>query len=455
MKWCIVVGIFAALAPIDLAHAQTFPRHDDICVAGVVSKEKLAKAFLKTQDDWLNLYIDSVEPTNNPQRQPQWRRIFTDKNFCEKNPACLGPDPDDHGKPPKLSTKVAESTLKDLRLAFEGALETNTAPGMTYRISDSSIGTSYFLDDSKQIQCLTNEPPVAAKLPDIKLPVRLRANSDDLNIKGTEPAFKNVKPATIIFKRDGVTQKTNTAALQATIGVPIPLGPLAVPLVKTEGLSSFGGEVVPYISAAQSVSKVDGKPSTLADTNVVALGALLNTDATFDRMPGVDHALMAKPQYLWNTKDKSEIASLKFIYQPWTDGRPPAINTPFPLTTVLDGTWVTLVFDLRDDVGQYIKKGIDPKTALTHTSFNRAGSRFGFAVSTDEKKGAHVVLTVTETLLYGFAGGLKQLSFFDSSLSYYFDSTSNFGFTVTYTKGQNEDTAIAAQTVTAGLSAKF
>jgi hypothetical protein len=115
---------------------------------------------------------------------------------------------------------------------------------------------------------------------------------------------------------------------------------------------------------------------------------------------------------------------------------------------------VTLVFDLRNDAGEYTRKGTDPVAALTHTSFDRAGSNFGFAVAT-ANTGPHLVLNVTETMLYGFAGSFRQLNQFNSNLSYYFDSTSNFAFTVTYTKGQDEYTAVSAQTVTAGLSAKF
>jgi hypothetical protein len=113
-----------------------------------------------------------------------------------------------------------------------------------------------------------------------------------------------------------------------------------------------------------------------------------------------------------------------------------------------------LIFDLRNDAGEYTKKGIDPVAALTHTSFDRAGSNFGFSLSTNTN-GPHVTLMVTETLLYGFAGSLRHLDLFASSLSFYFDSTTNYAFTLSYTKGQNEDTTVSAQTFMAGLSAKF
>jgi hypothetical protein len=40
----------------------------------------------------------------------------------------------------------------------------------------------------------------------------------------------------------------------------------------------------------------------------------VNTQMIFDKAPGVNHVISAKPQYLWNTKDESEIASLRLIY---------------------------------------------------------------------------------------------------------------------------------------------
>ena len=92
--------------------------------------------------------------------------------------------------------------------------------------------------------------------------------------------------------------------------------------------------------------------------------------------------------------------------------------------------------------------------ARTQTSFDRAGSKFGFALSTNDK-GPHLVLNVTDTLLYGYVGNIKRLDYLDSSLTYYFDSTSNFGFTLSYTKGTSEDTLQRAQIYMAGLAAKF
>lgn len=445
MRWPFFLAAIAIALPVYSASAQISPKHSDICVGGIVSKVKLAKLFLKSDPSWRDIYVATLESSRDPQHV--WRRIFTDHNFCKNNPACKDPK----AKPP-LDTEAAEEVIKGLRVAFRDWLEDATDiknPDRSYAISSIPTEATYFLggDSENAITCLANEPIVVAKSSTFQVPnnLRLRAASDDLKIPSDSPAFEGVNPATISLTRDGTDPKTNKAALQAALGYAIDLRDVFPDAAKGPGY--FGGELVPFISATQSTTKVAGKPATLADTNNVAIGALFNADVV---SAGVDHYFTAKPQYLWNTKDRSEIGSLRGIYQPTSYSTFVPINAPFHRY----GIWTTLLFDLRTDVGEYTKVGIDPMTALTHTSFVRSGSQFGFAVSTDTD-GPHLTLRVTETMLYGFQGSVKRLSYFDSSLSYYFDSTERFAFTTKYTKGQNEDTTEWAQTVTIGLSAKF
>jgi hypothetical protein len=437
--------------------AADFPKHADVCVGGIVSKEKLAKAILKQNDDWLKLYVDANDgPNSDPKYKPQWRRIFTDPQFCVDDPGCErtpiakpGQSSNSSDTKPKRDNSSAIKVLDRIRFEIANSIQTN-ADGRYYSTANPNIGTSYFLggDTVNPILCIGPEIRTAAKPTVLKLPIRLRANSDDLGIDAArdQDLFKSVKPATVTFTRDGV-KKTATTKLQAALGYAIPL---PIEIEKSKTLSFFTGELVPYFFANQSLTKIDGKTASFADTNTVAVGALLNTQTVFNAMPGVNHVVMAKPEYLWNTKDNSEIASIELIYQPWTLN----INTPIQLDYFLNATWFTILFDLRNDAGEYTKKGNDPTTMADHTSFDRAGSKVGFSVSTDDS-GPHLVLLVTETLLYGFTGSIKQMNLLDSSLSYYFDSTRNFAFTLSYTSGRNEDTTEQAQTFTAGLSAKF
>ena len=472
MKVRVVVCSIFLVLPTSLAFA--FPAHDDICVfqtkadgqpdktlPKIVSKKNLALELLE-KNGLLKFAQRVDERPSRPEYVPEWRRIFVDPAFCQsKNAqACIGPHlvkigdppPQPGAKPlPDDNTEALDKVAR-LQTAFVGQL-LRDGDSRYYSMENPDIGTDYFLGDDKvnRITCVGPDIPSAPKAVKLKMPdgLRLRANSDDLNVDKSNPvyadAFKSVKPATLNFSRDGVT-KTNKASLQATLGYAIPLFKDPSPL------GIFTGELIPYISASQSSKKVDGMAATYTDTNNVAVGALLNTELLF-KGTGLNNVILAKPQYLWNTKDKSEIASLKFIYEPWTVGLV-RINTPMQLGGFFEASWLQLLFDLRNNVGEYAKKSIDPILAMTQTSFDRGGSKFGFSLSTNNN-GPHVVLTVTETLLYGFTGSVKHLDLFESSLSFCFDSTSNFAFTVSYSKGNNEDTAERAQTFMAGLSAKF
>jgi hypothetical protein len=483
MRKLIATGLILSIFPASVAFAFpdekicVYPKKNgqpDTSAKKVVSKKRLALFFLQQDTDTLNL-AQQVE--ERPEIGPDWQRIFIDPNFCKatKDPACIGPHfvgPNDPSIPPGVKLPddgtAAAHKADVLRRTFWNAVQTDVN-GTFFSMDKKLLAKDYLTlsreyftgDDSvNAITCVKDLPP-AVTATNIKMPegLRLRAHSDDLNVDQSKKvyagAFKHVDPATISFERDGVG-KINKVNAEAALGYAIPLfgksPPSSGPFSSSSGL--FSGEVVPYISTSQSSKKVDGMNTTFTDTNNVAVGALLNTELTFFDSPvDITHIIQAKPQYLWNTKDKSEIASLKFIYAPWTLGAV-KLNTPKQLGPLLGASWLQLLFDVRSDFGEYTKKSDDPMLAMTQSSFSRAGSKFGFSFSTNDKT-AHVVLTVTETLLYGFTGSVKHIDLFESSLSFYFDSTSNYAFTLSYSKGQNEDTAENAQTFKAGLSAKF
>jgi hypothetical protein len=463
MRVGFVIVLTASILRVSSALAVDFPdHHADICVertisgknVSIVSKEKLAKFLLKSDDAGSNLYIDV--DTVNSKYAPKWRAIFVDTDFCATAPGCLAQPADDSAKganPTAKDNSAALKTLKHLRSIFVESIQNATRNSGLYSTQDPEIGKRYLLGDDTEnpIYCVGADPAPPPKPLVFKMPsgLRLRANSDDLNIDASKPAFKTVKPATINYMADGV-QGTRVTKLQAALGyaIPLPFGDQA-----PRGFSEFDGEFVPFISTNEGITKSNGKLATLADTNSVAVGSLFNLSTMLDAVPGLVNVISAKPQYIWNTKDKSEIASLAFVYQPFsvTGLR---VNVPSQIGTFAGASWLTLLFDVRSDVGDYTRNGVIPTLARAHTSFDRAGSRFGFALSTDDH-GPHVVLNVTETLLYGFVGSIRRLDYLDSSLTFYFDSTSNFGFTLSYTKGTNEDTLQRAQIYMAGLSAKF
>ena len=127
MKLRIVTILIAALGLIESASAQDFPRHNAICVDGIVSKPKLASSFLNADPKWQAIYQGTLQNDDAypSKHQPRWQGIFLEspEAFCKNNPACLGPDPDAKSTTanPPQNYKAAIATIRELRLAFENA----------------------------------------------------------------------------------------------------------------------------------------------------------------------------------------------------------------------------------------------------------------------------------------------------------------------------------------------
>jgi hypothetical protein len=102
--------------------------HQQICVGKIVSKEKLAKALLNQNADAQALYINADAPASYPKYQPQWRRVFTDPNFCSNNPGCLSKN-EKTGKP---DDSAAQKTLAQIRFALADFIQTQTTNGTFY-----------------------------------------------------------------------------------------------------------------------------------------------------------------------------------------------------------------------------------------------------------------------------------------------------------------------------------
>ena len=187
MRFRIGIALIVIMVAGQSAFAQSFPSQSDICDNGIVVKEKLAKAFLKADATWLNLYIDADAPSPDARYRPQWRRIYTDPNFCANNPGCVAKNPDKKANGKEvLDTTVAEKTLLNLRRSFAAALQTQTGPGRQYSIANFQIGSDYFLGENNEnrIACVSGQWPQAAKpSPGISLPIRLRSSTDELYIE--------------------------------------------------------------------------------------------------------------------------------------------------------------------------------------------------------------------------------------------------------------------------------
>jgi hypothetical protein len=270
-------------------------------------------------------------------------------------------------------------------------------------------------------------------------PLRVRGVSNDLLIARDLPSFSSTSQATLTVSGDHTTNQTRNVKAIGAVGY------------------AFTGDLttaVPYVSFYQSITDVKGKATSLDSNNFVATGMMFTTTVPGDLLV---QTFAAKPQFLENTKDRSQIASLTFVYRPFTafdvSGGGFNINDPRPLP-FWPSAYAEILFDFRGNFGQYTDRGIDPVQRLLNQDYARAGAHFGFSITTDST-GPSFTLTVVETYLHGFSGSVRNLDLFEASLTYNFDEKKYVGLKASYTKGRNEDTALPVQSWLVGLSARY
>lgn len=291
------------------------------------------------------------------------------------------------------------------------------------------------------IECLAPKsgkgpPPAVADAS----PLRVRGLSNDLLTDRSDPSFSSTSKATLTVSGDHSTAtQSQTFKAVGAIGY---------------AFTTDFATAVPYVSFNQSITDVTGKAQSTDPSSFVAGGVMFTATIPGDLLV---QTISAKPQFLENTKDHSQIGSLTLLYKPFTgfdvSNGGFNLNDPRPLP-FWPSAYAEILFDLRADVGQYTDRGNDPVQKLLNQSFSRAGTHFGFSLTTDSA-GPSFTLTVAETYLHGFSGSVKNLDLFATQLTYNFDEKKYVGLTVGYSKGRNEDTALPTQTWTVGLSAKY
>jgi len=116
--------------------------------------------------------------------------------------------------------------------------------------------------------------------------------------------------------------------------------------------------------------------------------------------------------------------------------------------------WASLLFDLRNDSGAYTQRADTAAIAGTDKDFDRAGTRVGLSLTTDPNFPS-LTLTVVEIYLYGLAGYYRDVSSFQASLTYNFESNNYLGVTASYQNGRDEDTAVASHSYSLGLTLRY
>jgi hypothetical protein len=431
----------AALPPLPSNVTVPLPSHDDVCDGGIVSKRQLAKYIIELTNNGASklasklIFGDAV----------LWRSIFftTPEQFCPAKAFC--PKGVDQKCQDQIDAckSARNQAIVNARALFRQLTEESAKAQPVYKEAPSLSNADadkraeiYFsnpTDIDGRIVCTATDippppPPETSKF-------RVRGVSDDLYIdRSDEQAFKATSQATLTSTGDRSTTPTQTLKTKGAVGY------------------AFEGDrtaAIPYFSFYQSVTDTFGKPQSTDPASNVAAGVLFNTRFSTGQ---VNNVIGAKPQFLLNTKDHSEIGSLRLSYTPYTSF-PDALNLNLfqqvPFLTMLSAQ---IQFDLRLDAGAYANRGNDPVQSLLNKDYLRSGTRVGLAFTTDPNLPS-ITLVLAHTYLYGISGTVRNLSISEASLTYNFNKY--VGLTGSYRNGIDEDTAIRVETWMVGLSGRF
>jgi hypothetical protein len=381
-----------------------------------------------------------------------WQDIFEDENFCAKTVDCRSSSKDACSAAQLTCSTTQHFVLGVTEKTLEAIKDDSASHDPSFRMSAALAGLSstaarmrayLATSGNDDIVCLA---PKAAKVPQSPAaadasPLRVRGVSDDLMIRRDQRNFSSTSKATLTVSGDHSTNQTQTAKVTGAVGYAF---------ASDNGLV----EAVPYFSFYQSLTQVTGKAQSIDPTSFVAAGTVFSATLPGDLLV---QTFSGKPQFLENTKDHSQIASFTFLYKPYTAFDVSKggfnLNDPRPLP-FWPNAYGEVLFDLRANVGEYTNRGDDPVQRLLNQSYSRAGSHFGFAITTNSD-GPSFTLKVAETYLYGFSGTIRNLDLFESSLTYNFDPKNYLGLTASYNKGRNLDTGLREQVWMVGLSARY
>jgi hypothetical protein len=410
------------IAGISVAKSDLLVPHALICKNNIVQKLELYKVLVAMQPISENVKLSVY---------PNWRTILTSKNFCSTSPACQKGD--------------AEA-IENIKVSFIAFLVSGSETGSYIPTNTEVTMEQYFVgpDSLNGIKCGSIDIPAPVKSSVDNSPVRIRGSSDDLYIDRSWPEFKGTSQGAVNYTNDKSSVHTTTTSIKAAIGYAFQI----------DDPSKYLASFIPYVSANESVTNTKGKARTLPASNNFAAGFALNADI------GGKAMFTIKPQFVDGTAMHSQLTMLQAIYTPWTNKSDSGQFMPFNTVVPVYGTgndskdiWGQFLFDLRADLGAYSDRG-DPMYVAKNANFARFGSKFGFAFFT-APGAVPVTLRATEVLMYGAEGFQRNISYFDSSLSFGLDRNGYASLTFSYTNGHDENTTIRAQIFKAGLAARY
>lgn len=283
-------------------------------------------------------------------------------------------------------------------------------------------------------QTIALPKPIPAPFDFKTVPLRLRGSTDGLQFdRYLDSAFGGVDKASFTFKWDDEAGK-DTAKAVFVLGYNFKPKP-----------GSF--ELVPYVGFSTDTTKRNGAPKEVAER-------AFRTGILFDMRrhgEGITHLILVRPEYAWNRKEKSELLTGAFTYQPVINGK---FNDAINIVTAKNQSLFSIIprGDLRLVGGHFTKKG--DRADDDARDFVRLGGQLGVTFVSD-LKWLPVELSVTDTYLWALTGEPGHISYLKGVFSIYFDEKKYFGVDLGYARGRRDDLLKRESNWTAGFAARF
>jgi hypothetical protein len=281
-----------------------------------------------------------------------------------------------------------------------------------------------------------NQQPPSADIPQF---FSLRQNVEDLPIPQSSPNFKGVKQASLSFTDDRIAQK---ASFSIAAAAGYTFGPYSI-----DPAGHYIGQLTPFILYNQQTVQTPS-PKTSSTAENIGFGLLGNL--TFPVGIGDAYQNMkVYPKYVESLRNGAEVFSGNFVYTPMYGI--PGIDSA--VSIIPDSLSAKLTPEVKFVANDVINRG-------TGTTALKNGGYYWIGPYVDLKLfGEGIFSGFTYDVSYEtydvFAGLLKQISYFQTTLAYDFGSAKLMSIMLTYQYGRNLDTLEKLNIVTLGLGLKY
>lgn len=409
-------------------------KQSQICVNGMVDKAALARSLLDAAQASRKLEDWSTEHASDRSDLRPRERMIVDEALCA---------PVGEGEKARPPAYCSDSDAKNLAVARQVLIVMLTGESGSFQnVTGVQDPAAFFASSAAGLRCVTTSAgaPVemagaVSKKFELKLPVRLRGGSDGMQYSRADATqFKPLEKATISFADDRVKDK-KTQKWSVFVGYPFPLAD------KHDQTT----ELVPYAGWTRDVAKTAGNRSVNGDA--FHLGAVFDDMLTIHE---VTHWVVARADYAFNRKEKSELGSATVTYVPVING---VVNDYIRLRPG-DDHFVSVqpMLDVRLMGGHFFRQG--SRSDADSRDFLRIGSQIGLSFSSDVAA-FPADLTFTELYLPGLGGSRRDLSYFKTVLSLGVTADKSIGVDLSYARGRKDDLLDRERAWSIGLGLKF